>query len=123
MRTYATILCLLLTVPAYAADTLQVTTPDPMTEAWRWTEFDRSSGIVSAVSNLDVRETIEYCVSTVSPLLKEGVSLPPASLDASVGQAHTDDQRVRQMMINLLSNAVKFTGEGSVTVSAVCASS
>jgi hypothetical protein len=30
MRTYATILCLLLTVPAYAVDTLQVTTPDPV---------------------------------------------------------------------------------------------
>lgn len=45
MRTYATILCLLLAVPAYAVDTLRVTTPDPVTESWRWTEFNRSSGI------------------------------------------------------------------------------
>ena len=35
MRTCLTILCLLLTVPVYAVDTLQVTTPDPVTEAWR----------------------------------------------------------------------------------------
>ena len=45
MRTYATILCLLLSVPTYAVDTLQVTTPDPVLEAWRWTEFDRGNGI------------------------------------------------------------------------------
>jgi hypothetical protein len=42
MRNYLTILicgaCLLWTVPAYAVDTLQVTTPDPLLEAWRWTE-------------------------------------------------------------------------------------
>ena len=41
MRTYATILVLLLTVPAYAVDTLKVTSPDPLLEDWRWTEFDR----------------------------------------------------------------------------------
>ena len=52
MRTYATILCLLLTVQAYAVDTLQVTTPDPVTEAWRWTEFNRSNGIGSIVYNI-----------------------------------------------------------------------
>ena len=52
MRTCATILCLLLTVPAYAVDTLQVTTPDPMTEGWRWTEFDQSSGLGSGVFDI-----------------------------------------------------------------------
>ena len=40
MRTYATILCLLLTVPALALDTLTVAPqPEPFSEAWRWTEF------------------------------------------------------------------------------------
>jgi ligand-binding sensor domain-containing protein len=52
MRTYATILCLLLTVPAYAVDTLKVTTPDPMTEAWRWTVFDRSNGLIGRVRDI-----------------------------------------------------------------------
>ena len=53
MRTYATILCLLLTsVPVYAVDTLQVTTPDPGTEAWRWTEFDRTSGLGGEVRDI-----------------------------------------------------------------------
>ena len=41
MRTYATILCLLLTVPAFAVDTLTVEPqPEPLSEAWRWTEFN-----------------------------------------------------------------------------------
>ncbi len=51
MRNYLTILrsicvgaCLLWTVPAYAVDTLQVSTPDPVTEAWRWTEFNTTNG-------------------------------------------------------------------------------
>ncbi len=52
MRTYATILCLLLTVPALAVDTLQVTTPDPVLEAWRWTEFDRSNGLIGRVRDV-----------------------------------------------------------------------
>ena len=52
MRTYATILILLLTVPAHALDTLQVTTPDPVTEAWRWTTFDRSSGLAGVPTEI-----------------------------------------------------------------------
>ena len=41
MRTYATILCLLLTVPAFAVDTLTVEPqPKQLSEAWRWTEFN-----------------------------------------------------------------------------------
>jgi hypothetical protein len=52
MRTYATILCILLTVPTYAVDTLQVTTPDPMTEPWRWTTLDWGSGLVGGMRNI-----------------------------------------------------------------------
>ncbi|MDP6779240.1 MAG: ATP-binding protein, partial [Candidatus Latescibacteria bacterium] len=35
-----------------------------------------------------------------------------------IGQANTDQARVRRMVINLLSNAIKFTDVGSVTVNA-----
>ncbi len=45
---------LLLTTPAGALDTLVVTTPDPLLEDWRWTEFDRRSGLAGSV--LDVFE-------------------------------------------------------------------
>ena len=66
-------------------------------------------------STFDVAALISECVNTVSPLVKEGIQLI-ADVDASVGQAETDEQRLRQMVINLLSNAVKFTDDGSVTV-------
>ena len=52
MRTCATILCLLLTVPAYAVDTLQVTTPDPVTEQWRWQTIDGSNGLEMTVQHV-----------------------------------------------------------------------
>ena len=53
MRANFTILyLLLLTVPVYAVDTLKVATPDPVTEAWRWTEFDHSSGLIGSVRTI-----------------------------------------------------------------------
>ena len=33
-------------------DTLQVTTPDPVTEAWRWTEFGHDSGLAGNVRDI-----------------------------------------------------------------------
>ena len=52
MRTYATIIILLLAGPAHAVDTLQVTSPDPLLEDWRWTEFDRRSGIAGEINDI-----------------------------------------------------------------------
>ena len=69
------------------------------------------------VSSFDVGHLVEYCVSTVSPLVHEGVTLS-AEVDEGIGQAHTDEARLRQMLINLASNAIKFTDSGRVTVKA-----
>ncbi len=38
--------------PAQAVDTLQVRSPDPMLEPWRWTTFDRSSGLAGGVRDI-----------------------------------------------------------------------
>ena len=65
----------------------------------------------------DVRALAQACLDTVTPLAKEGVELRCAAGD-DVIQAHTDDVRLRQMLINLLSNGIKFTDAGSVTLSA-----
>jgi len=67
----------------------------------------------------DVKGLVSSCCATVSPLFAErpdvelGYDVPD-----TVGEADTDQARVRQMLINLLSNAVKFTDTGSVTVRA-----
>ena len=44
MRTYATILCLLLTVPAYAVQPYTPVHPDPMLESWRWRTYQELKG-------------------------------------------------------------------------------
>ena len=38
--------------PAVAVDTLQVALPDPFLEPWRWTTFDRSSGLAGPVRDI-----------------------------------------------------------------------
>ncbi len=69
------------------------------------------------VSTFDVGHLVNYCVSTVSPLVQEGVTLS-AEVDEGIGEAHTDEARLRRMLINLASNAIKFTESGRVKLKA-----
>ena len=65
-------------------------------------------------STFDVGKMVTYCVGTVGPLVRSGVDL---TYDLNgVSEVHTDEARVRQMLINLLSNAIKFTDSGKVKV-------
>ena len=55
MRKYLTLLLLfsaVLAVPADAVDTLQVHSPNPLLEPWRWTAFDRSSDLASPINKI-----------------------------------------------------------------------
>ncbi|MCC7262635.1 MAG: response regulator [Candidatus Latescibacteria bacterium] len=64
-----------------------------------------------------LRELVEGCVSTVSPMVKPGVELR-TELSPELPPVYTDLPRLRQILINLLSNAAKFTEKGSITVAA-----
>ena len=68
-------------------------------------------------STFDVGQLVDYCISTVNPLVQEGVTLD-AEVEEGVDEAHTDEARLRQMLINLASNAIKFTDSGRVAVKA-----
>jgi signal transduction histidine kinase/CheY-like chemotaxis protein len=64
----------------------------------------------------DVEPLVDLCLRTVEPLVKsERVRLAKA-VDGDLPRLHTDQDKVKQILINLLSNAVKFTDEGTITV-------
>ncbi|MDP6778426.1 MAG: two-component regulator propeller domain-containing protein, partial [Candidatus Latescibacteria bacterium] len=67
----------------------------------------------------DVKALVATCCATVSPLVAEKADVVlNDEVSEDVGQANTDQARLRRMVINLLSNAIKFTDSGTVTVNA-----
>ncbi len=63
--------------------------------------------------NLD--QLIQICITTIRPLLNTAVSIE-ANIPANLPFIHSDEDKVKQILINLLSNAAKFTQEGSIQI-------
>jgi signal transduction histidine kinase/CheY-like chemotaxis protein len=63
-------------------------------------------------SEFAVRESLEYCLSTVRERALKQRILLSLDVDPEVGLLDADRLRFRQVLLNLLSNAVKFTPEG-----------
>ncbi|HLF02619.1 MAG TPA: response regulator, partial [Anaerolineales bacterium] len=68
-------------------------------------------------ANFSPAQLVDLCATTATPLLKPGVQLvkdyPP---DLPI--VHSDQDKIKQILLNLLSNAAKFTHTGTITVKA-----
>jgi signal transduction histidine kinase/DNA-binding response OmpR family regulator len=68
-------------------------------------------------STFNAVHLLDQCVATATPLLKSGVALVKR-YDAHAMLAHSDQEKIKQILLNLLGNAAKFTHAGSIIVSA-----
>jgi signal transduction histidine kinase len=68
------------------------------------------------VSTFNIKTVVDIAVSTTQPLLRQSVHLI-SEIDPEVPLMHTDQEKLKQILLNLLSNAVKFTREGKIIVS------
>jgi len=68
--------------------------------------------------SIKLEELVDVCLRTVEPMIKSERLRLVKEIEADLPLLHTDQDKLRQILVNLLSNAVKFAAEGSVTVTA-----
>ena len=68
-------------------------------------------------ANFQIGALIDLCANTAQPLLQPGVKLEK-QVDGALSIVHSDQDKIRQIVLNLLSNAAKFTHEGRILLSA-----
>ena len=68
-------------------------------------------------ANFNLNALLEQCANIVQPLLK-----PTVQIEKQIGDTplmiHSDQEKIKQIVLNLLSNAAKFTHAGQVVLSA-----
>ena len=64
-------------------------------------------------ANFSIGALVDQCVNLATPLLKNKVTLVK-QVDATLGIIHSDQDKIKQIVINLLSNSAKFTHEGRI---------
>jgi PAS domain S-box-containing protein len=64
-------------------------------------------------ANFRINALIDLCANTAQPLLRPGVNLEK-QMDENLSIIHSDQDKIRQIILNLLSNAAKFTHEGKI---------
>ena len=72
-------------------------------------------------SNFEIKPTIELVGMTVQPLIRSTDVKLVSDVAENIPLLHTDQDKLKQILLNLLSNAAKFTHEGSITIQAKAA--
>lgn len=68
-------------------------------------------------ANFSIHSLLDLCANTVTPLLRPGVLLEK-QVGENLNIIHSDQDKIKQILLNLLSNAAKFTHEGKVSLHA-----
>lgn len=69
-----------------------------------------------SIAPVDLRASLDKVLALVAPIAKQKQIALRAELAADLGEIHTDQRRLEQVVINLLNNAIKFTEQGSVSL-------
>ncbi len=59
---------------------------------------------------------VDTIQETITPLMQQRQNTLRTEYAADIGMMHSDEKRVRQILLNLLSNAAKFSEQGTVTL-------
>jgi signal transduction histidine kinase/CheY-like chemotaxis protein len=66
-------------------------------------------------ANFRIQSLIDLCINTSTSLLQPGVKLEK-EVDEQLELIHSDQDKIRQIILNLLSNAAKFTHSGKISL-------
>lgn len=67
-------------------------------------------------ADFNANALMDLCANTAAPLVKPSVRLVKRTDDLDI--VHSDQDKIKQIILNLLSNAAKFTAEGEITLNA-----
>ena len=67
------------------------------------------------LSDFNLSALVDGCLATTQPLVKPAAQML-SSLPPGLAPMHSDEEKIRQVLLNLLSNAAKFTHEGSIQI-------
>jgi signal transduction histidine kinase len=73
-------------------------------------------GASTDVRSFDLGQLCDVVVATAEPLMARNGNRLVVDCPIRSDVMHTDEQKLRQMLLNLLSNAAKFTTNGTVTL-------
>lgn len=69
-----------------------------------------------SIAPVDVRASLHKVLTLIAPIAAQKKITLRTELGEDLGEIHTDQRRLEQIVINLLNNAIKFTEQGSVTL-------